>query len=305
MEKIERIQPFFFRKDREYEPFIQFLEKIITDLDPNFIFINKLIFEDRIDTPYVSLKIIKRIGSNNQGMEITIEEIYKQVDYGIIIDRVFIRPYGLRDDLKIEIESTRQETDPPYIEIRIIGPNDIIDKIIEQFRFQFKRKPIEEEKLNRELIMLKTMIKRKAWYIVETRAKNILEKHPNQIQALFAYAIARAAQSDLDTGEDLLLKVLQQQPDHNDALFNLGVIYKQKRENQKALEVLRKSILINPQNHSALCILGQINEEIGDIKEALNAYQHASQLTPNPNGFGYIGLDFSREVKEAIKRLTE
>jgi hypothetical protein len=305
MEKVERIQPFYHRNDREFKPYLQFLEKIVTDLDPNFNFIYKIISEDRIDNPYVSLKLIKRIGTKNQGMEIILEEIYEQVAQNIAVDRVIVRPYGLRDDLKIEIESTHKKIDAPYLEIRIGSPSHIENKIIEQFRYQFRQKPINDEKLNRELIMLKTMLKRKAWYIVEARARKILEDYPDQIQALFAYAVARAAQNDLDTGEDLLLKVLQQQPDHKDALFNLGVIYKQKKEYQKALEVLRKSISINPQNQSVLWVLGQIKEDIGDIKEALNTYQNALQFSPNANGLGYIELDVTREIKDAIKRLKE
>lgn len=271
----------------------------------NYIFKNNVFFEDKIDKPYVSLKIIKRIGTENQGMEIITEEIYEQVAYGIVVDRVIVRPYGFFDNLKIEIESTHQRSNPPFLELRITSSDDIAEKIAEQFRVHFKQQPIEEEKLHRELILLETMIKRKAWYIVETRAKSILEHYPNQIQALFAYAIAWAARNDLDTRENLLLKVLQQQSYHNAALYNFGVIYKQKEEYQKALEVLRKAISINPNNHSVFWILGQVKENLGDIKEALNAYQQASQFSPNPNSFGFIGLDFTKEIKEAIKRLTE
>ncbi|NHJ39836.1 MAG: hypothetical protein FK731_07360, partial [Asgard group archaeon] len=272
---------------------------------PNIIFNKEIIFEDRIDKPYVSLKIIKRIGTENLGMEIILEEIYEQVAYSIATNRVIIRPYGFFDNLKIEIESTHHKLESPFLEIRIIGPEDFTEKIIEEFKNQFKQQPKENEKLNRELIMLKTMVKRKAWYIAETRAKSILEKYPDQIQALFTYAITRAAQNDLDTSENLLLKVLQLQPDHNDALINLSAIYKQKAEYQKALDILKKSITINPYNHSAFWILGQIKENLGEIKEALNAYQQASQYSPNPNGYGYIDLDYSIEIRDAIKRLRD
>ncbi|NHJ49294.1 MAG: tetratricopeptide repeat protein [Asgard group archaeon] len=305
MEKIKRIEPFHLRKDREYEPFLQFILKILKEIDPIFHFENTVVSEDRIDKPYVSLKTIKKIGTTNQGIEIIIEELYEQVAYDIAIERIIVRPYGLNVDLKIEIESTRDTTDQPYLELRLIGDEIVNNYILKLFTQQFQQIPLDNEKLKRELLILNTMIKRRQWYTVETRAKAILDNFPEHPQALLALAIARAAQGDLEKGEFYLSKVLEYQPENCDALYNLGVIYEQRAEYQKAMRLLQKSLVLKPKNHVVLWKLGQVKEAIGEIRDALNAYQEAMKTTPNPESKIFTSTDFRKEAKEAIQRLMK
>jgi tetratricopeptide (TPR) repeat protein len=305
MEKISRIEPYYHRKDREFEPYLEFIIRVLKEMDENFEFKNKEFSEERIDKPYVSMKYITKYGTESSGIEVIKEEMYEQVAYGIAVDKVTVKPYGLSIDLKLEIESTRRISDLPYLEIRLFGPESLTNNIIKKFNIQFQQQPIDAEKLKRELLILNTMMNRKVWYTVETRAKAILEDFPNQLDALFALAIARVALGDLDKGEQFLSKVLEYQPTHCDALYNLSVIYKEKEEYQKAMELLQKSLQISPKSHAELWQLGQVKEEMGQITDAIQAYQAALENKPNTARQGFLNFDFTQQIKEALNRLKE
>ncbi|MHA1213387.1 MAG: tetratricopeptide repeat protein, partial [Candidatus Heimdallarchaeota archaeon] len=131
----------------------------------------------------------------------------------------------------------------------------------------------------------------------------ILKEFPDEPFALFALAIARAAQGDLDSGEAILQQVLLMHPEYPDADYNLGVIYLKKEEYTDAIHALKKALNLEPKNHPVYWMLGQVYESLGEIPEALDAYHEAVQTSPNPMGYGFIGLDFTQKAKEAIKRL--
>ncbi|MBD3190353.1 MAG: hypothetical protein GF308_06900 [Candidatus Heimdallarchaeota archaeon] len=50
-------------------------------------------------------------------------------------------------------------------------------------------------------------------------------------------------------------------------------------------------------------MLGRTHEAMGGITLALKAYEDAVRTNPNPHGWWYTGMNFTKEAKEAIKRL--
>ncbi|MBN1330006.1 MAG: tetratricopeptide repeat protein [Candidatus Heimdallarchaeota archaeon] len=303
MEKIVTIQPFYNRIDKEIEPYLDFLEQMAPKLDPSFNFERKILDEKKMDKPYELQQIIIKYGNSNQGFEIIQEEEYEQIAYGICVDRVIISTYGLSENKKLEIVSAREWSNPPFLELRLKGKSVVIDEIVKRFHELFEIQVKSQENLKRELMILKISIKRSAWYPVEVRAKNILKDFPKEPFALFAYAIARAAQGDLEAGEEILQRVLKIHPNDIDSLYNLGVIYTKKEKFDEALKVLNEAINLEPQNHPVYWMLGQVNEALGNIDDALEAYDNALKTSPNPMGYGFISLDFTAKAKEAIKRL--
>ncbi|HUT80337.1 MAG TPA: tetratricopeptide repeat protein [Candidatus Bathyarchaeia archaeon] len=303
MEKIVTIQPFYNRIDKEIEPYLDFLEQMAPKIDANFKYEKKILDEKKADKPYELQQIIIKYGNEDQGFEITQEEEYEQIAYGICVDRVIIRTYGLSDNKRLDIVSAREWSNPPFLELQLAGKSEILEEIIKRFHELFEIQVQSQENLKREIMILKISIRRSAWYPVEVRAKNILKDFPKEPFALFAYAIARAAQGDLEAGEEILQRVLKIHPNDIDTLYNLGVIYTKKEKFDEALKVLNDAIVLEAQNHPVYWMLGQVHEALGNIDEALEAYDNALKVSPNPMGYGFIGLDFTKRAKEAIHRL--
>ena len=76
------------------------------------------------------------------------------------------------------------------------------------------------------------------------RAKSILKDFPEELHALLALAIARVAQGDLETREEILLHISKLKPDKPDKLYNIGLIHKKREEYVKAITTLRESIKV-------------------------------------------------------------
>ncbi|MGC9779798.1 MAG: hypothetical protein HZR80_11195 [Candidatus Heimdallarchaeota archaeon] len=70
MEKIVRIQPYPQRKDRDYQPIIDFLKKVIVLIDSEFHFSDILVNEFKDDKPYEYHTIIKKFGTKESGIEV-------------------------------------------------------------------------------------------------------------------------------------------------------------------------------------------------------------------------------------------
>ncbi len=277
MEKIVRIQPYPHRKDRDYQPIFDFLKKVIIIIDSEFQFNDTLVDEFKDDKPYEYHTIIKKFGTKESGIEVIQEAVYEQVASGIAIDRVVVRAFGLKPGLEAEIKSIRNQEDSLFLELRIIASEEAVTTVVSQFYKKFESTPILQKKLRKELLILNTSLKRRAWYAVEMRAKSILKDFPGQPLALFAFSIARAAQGDLDARQELVKQVSQLKPDQEGIAHDLSDIQRKKEDNELALTELKQIIQPEPDNHPAHWMIDQAQKALEEIIEALRSYEESIQ----------------------------
>lgn len=277
MEDIIRIQPYLERKDKEFKPYLEFLKNAVLSFEPDFHFLETFLLEDREDKPYESLIIKTKYGTEKQGFEVIISEIYEQKANNIVVDCVIVRAYGLSNNSELEIRSIREYDEPFYLELKVVGNPKESQEIINKFKDKFERAHISKERLKKELLILNTSLKRSAWYAVEMRAKSILEDFPNEPHALFALAIARVAQGDLTTREEILQHISKMKPDKPDELYNIGLIHKKREEYVEAITSLRESIKVESVEEPVLKIVSQVQAALSEVDDALKTYEKASK----------------------------
>lgn len=277
MEELIRIQPYLERKDKEFEPYLEFLKNAVLILESDFYFLETFLLEDREDKPYESLIIKTKYGTEKQGFEIIISEVYEQVANNIIVDCAIVRAYGLSNDNELEIRSIREYDEPFYLELKVVGNLEESQEIMKKFRDKFERANISKERLKKELLILNTSLKRSAWYAVEMRAKSILIDFPNEPHALFALAIARVAQGDLTTQEEILLHISKLKPDKPDKLYNIGMIHKKREAYVEAITSLRESLKAESVEEPVLKIVSQVQAALSEVDDALKTYEKASK----------------------------
>ncbi|NHJ32029.1 MAG: outer membrane protein assembly factor BamD [Asgard group archaeon] len=274
MEEITRIQPFIERKDKEFEPYLQFLKDVVLILEPNFQFFETFLEEDREDKPYESLIVKTKYGTKEQGFEVIHSQVYEQIANNIAVDCVIVRAYGLKND-KLEIRSVREQDDLEYIELSVVSTPEITNEITKKFNQKFKSAHLTKERLKKELLILNTSLKRKAWYAVEMRAKSILKDFPDEPHALFALAIARVAQGDMESKNEIIEHIYKLKPDKPDELYNIGMIHKQREEYEEALATLQKSIKVESESDPVQRIVSQVQAALSEVNDALDTYEKA------------------------------
>jgi len=277
MEEIIRIQPYMERKDKEFEPYLEFLKNAVLIFEPDFQYFETFLLEDREDKPYESLIIKTKYGTEKQGFEVIISEVYEQKANNIVVDCVIVRAYGLSNDTELEIRSIREYEEPFYLELKIAGNLEESQEITKKFKDKFEGAQLSKERLKKELLILNTSLKRSAWYAVEMRAKSILEDFQDEPHALFALAIARVAQGDLETREEILLHISKLKPDKPDELYNIGRIHKKREEYVEAITTLRKSIKVESVEEPVLKIVSQVQAALSEVNDALKIYEKASK----------------------------
>jgi len=278
MEDIIRIQPYLERKDKEFKPYLEFLKNAVLIFEPDFHFLETFLLEDREDKPYESLIVKTKYGTEKQGFEIIISEVYEQVANDIVVDCVIVRAYGLSNDKELEIRSIREYDEPLYLELKVVGNPEESQKITKKFKDKFERAHISKERLKKELLILSTSLKRSAWYAIEMRAKSILRDYPNEPHALFALAIARVAQGDLTSREEILQHISKMKPDKPDKLYNIGMIHKKREEYVDAITSLRESIKVESVEEPVLKIVSQVQAALTEVNDALITYEKASKI---------------------------
>ncbi|NPE08726.1 MAG: hypothetical protein GNW80_10640 [Asgard group archaeon] len=277
MENIIRIQPYLERNDKEFKSYLEFLKNVVLILEPNFQFFEIFLEEDREDKPYESLLIKTKFGTEKQGFEVILSEVYEQVANIVVVDCVIVRAYGLNNDSELEIRSIREYDEPFYLELKVVGNPEESQEITKKFKDKFERAHISKEKLKKELLILNTSLKRSAWYAVEMRAKSILEDFPEEPHALLALAIARVAQGDLETRKEILQHISKLKPDKPDKLYNIGIIHKKRKEYVEAITSLRESIKVESVEEPVLKIVSQVQAALSEVEDALKTYEKASK----------------------------
>ncbi|MFW9923815.1 MAG: hypothetical protein ACFFDW_11070 [Candidatus Thorarchaeota archaeon] len=300
MEKIERIVPYLYRKDGEFEPYLNFSVENIPILDPNFFFNNEILNEIREDRPYESHKKTLCYGSPEQGIEICIYEEYEPKANEKIIDRVNIKAYGLKGNHSYEIESAKIGEDPDFLEIRLIGSSDGINTIAQNFYNQFAKAPTAQKILKNQLFILQTAIKRKAWNLVEIKAQSILKDFPDSLEAKISLVIAQAALGDIDDSRKIIddfvdYKLFREISEQKESAAN-------EYEKTNVISLLNQVRNLEPENNSLYFIIGQLYEKIGLRDEALHIYQKTLLKIENGPEMDSAN-DFIDSLRSAIAKL--
>ena len=173
--------------------------------------------------------------------------------------------------------SIREYNEPFYLELKVVGNLEESQEITKKFKDKFEGAQLSKERLKKELLILNTSLKRSAWYAVEMRAKSILEDFPDEPHALFALVIARVAQGDLETREEILQHISKLKPDKPDELYNIGRIHKKREEYVEAITTLRKSIKVESVEEPVLKIVSQVQAALSEVNDALKIYEKASK----------------------------
>lgn len=97
-----------------------------------------------------------------------------------------------------------------------------------------------------------------------------LKAHPDDLDLLYARALAASAQGRVDILERDILTILKVKPDHADALNALGyTLADQTDRHQEALGYIQKALTIKPDSPAILDSMGWVQYRMGNNKEAL------------------------------------
>jgi protein O-GlcNAc transferase len=117
-------------------------------------------------------------------------------------------------------------------------------------------------------------------------------------------AFQRHQAGELQQAEVIYRQVLQKQPNNIDALYLLGVMANQIKNYDVAIKLLQKTIEINNSNPLFYINLGYAFKGLGKLDEAVACYQRALVLNPNSveayNNLGNVLSELGK-LDEAIK----
>ena len=109
----------------------------------------------------------------------------------------------------------------------------------------------------------------------------ILEKYPNQIEALTILGTAYLHQKDIKSGIKYLEKSISLNPQQNHALNNIGNGYYELGNYLKAISYFEKSIVLNPNDFNPYYNMGRAFAGMGNHIKAISFYENAIKLNPN------------------------
>ncbi len=301
----ERIQP-FRSTDGHYAPLAEFAAEAANYVEPGFLLGTEWREESNASQPRVSDEITLVSGSPKQGLRVVHRKGYAPGTGAQTVDRILISAYGLDTGRSLVIECTRSWYDPRYVELRVTGPDrDALERAAALFRERFDGgNGITADDIPTVLSNARAAVAASEWRAAEMFADAVLAIAPDQGEALFCMGVARGAQGDLDAAETILLRTTELLVDPHDAWYNLGAIYARQERLEQAASAFEKSLTAKPENHPVLYHLGCVLEALGNAPRAIAAYREAVRTSPNPHNYwGYSGMDYTREAKEAVARL--
>ena len=120
----------------------------------------------------------------------------------------------------------------------------------------------------------------------------VLEKYPNQLEALTVLGNVYLHQKDLELGIKYLEKSLSINPQQNNALNDIGYGYYELKDYQKAISFFEKSIALNPNDFNPFYNMGRSFAAIDQHFKAISFYETAIKLSSNSSfiykTFGHI-----------------
>ncbi|MCJ7486406.1 MAG: tetratricopeptide repeat protein [Candidatus Aminicenantes bacterium] len=141
--------------------------------------------------------------------------------------------------------------------------------------------------------------------------KEILEKNPQDSNALYLTGVAYLRKDMPAEASDAFLKVTELSPKFAAAFYQLGVCYQKQGQNDKALEGFEKAIALEPGNPDVFYNAGLLLFGLTRIGEALAHFEKALALRPDDPAYlemagrCYINkADFPKAVEYLEKAKT-
>ncbi|NHJ12900.1 MAG: hypothetical protein EAX95_04450 [Candidatus Thorarchaeota archaeon] len=300
----KRIQP-YLADDGDYVMLVDFILQAAPLLHQGFI--PDSVWSDREteSIPYVSDVTRFNYGNTQAGIRIIHRKGYEPKAGGHVEDEVIATCYGLPEDSSLELRTHRYYHDPRFVEIQVAGQEKAVSGILERFSSHFNNeaKPDASE-VTRLLRIARSAVRVHAWRAAEMNSIEALRGDPLNDEALMYLGIARAAQGFEPEGETHLLASLTLNPKNSDAYYNLGLLALKQGRSLFATDCFEHGLSIDPSNHALLFQYGRALERIGRLQDALQAHQQCVLQSPNPGQlWGFTGMDFTGEAKEAIERI--
>jgi predicted O-linked N-acetylglucosamine transferase (SPINDLY family) len=110
--------------------------------------------------------------------------------------------------------------------------------------------------------------------------REILERQPEHLDALFLSADIAAKSGDSDRALQTYRKVLELKPDHAPVYYKCGNLLKDRGQMDAALASYDRAIELDPEYAHALCNRGFVLERLEQWNAALESYDRALSLTP-------------------------
>ena len=303
--RVARIQP-FRATDGDADPLVAFAVASTPLVEASFLPGDRL--SEWVTEPAGedAVRRTRQHGGHLQGFRITHEQGFAQ-DHSIqSVDRVTVEAYGLRD-ASLTIECTRAWYAPRFVELRITGVDAAsLAAVLQRFGddFDHGNAPTTSE-IPIVVGNARAAVSAGDWGSAEMFANAILQTDPRQADALMYLGVARGAQGDLATAEEALLLAIEADPEQYDAWYNLGALYMNRCDPRRAIMAFQESLHIRPESHAVLFQLGHAYEAAGQATPAREAYEAAVRNAPNPHGYwGYRGLDYTEQAREALRRLS-
>jgi tetratricopeptide (TPR) repeat protein len=134
--------------------------------------------------------------------------------------------------------------------------------------------------------------------------EKILEKNPEDIEALNNLGVALKSTGDIDSALKYLWKAYGAMPERADICYNIANCLKQKGELDQAIIYYRKAIEINPHFSFAFNNLGTIYQSQGEIDRAVNTYMEGLAHDSNHPTIRYnlgLAMESQGDIEAAIK----
>ena len=104
----------------------------------------------------------------------------------------------------------------------------------------------------------------------------ILERQPDNYQALTRFALLEHRNNNYDSAVYLLQKATAIYPDDHEIWFSLGVSYRAIEQPEKSIPCFEKVIQLTPSYLQAYLYMSQVYQEIGDLENATATFLNAS-----------------------------
>ena len=131
---------------------------------------------------------------------------------------------------------------------------------------------------------------------------------PSELQSVAIAAKKNLRQHKYRTAEKQYQTILEKDPNNLDALSNLGVVYFRSGKTETAESTLKKALAIAPNDASVLTTLGIVHYRQSKFDEALKELRKAVEINPNSaTAHNYLGITASQKGRqqEAEKEMLQ
>ncbi len=115
----------------------------------------------------------------------------------------------------------------------------------------------------------------------EQAYRKVLEKQPDQSDALYGLGVLARHRGDYSDAEKMFRAVLRGQPESFKAWFSLGNLHQDQGQWLEAVEAYQRALTIQPEEVAIYNNLGYTLQQQGKFDEAIVCYQKALELQPD------------------------